>query len=418
MNPENIVPGPGPGPIPGPKPLPENPLVGTSNANPGVQGGSRTGVGVSGNSYGGIDGSPASDGVMGWGQNGVHGSSGALGGSGVFGENYGGGVGVSGSGEVGVKGSSSSGNGVVGQTQSGSRSSAGVSGVNTGQGPGVYGSSTNLDGVQGVSSSSQHAGVSGSNNSGGYGVWASSNANHGVYGQSQSPSNGNAGVCGVNTAQGPGVYGSSANWDGVHGDSQSSQHAGVSGVNQAAGIGVYGASNGEAGHFEGNVTINGTLTHNGDCSVNGTLTVKTDVVLLAAGQDCAEQFELNEADQLEPGTVVVIDRNGALRESHTAYDRKVAGIVSGAGTCRPGIVLGRRPSKAHAATVALVGRVYCKVDAHYSPIDVGDLLVSSETPGHAMRAGDAMRAFGAVIGKSLESLEAGRGLIPILVALQ
>lgn len=185
------------------------------------------------------------------------------------------------------------------------------------------------------------------------------------------------------------------------------------------GFGVFGASTkGDAGHFEGNVTINGTLTHNGNCSLNGILTVLNDVVLLSAGQDCAEQFELSEAKQLEPGTVVVIDRDGALRESHAAYDKKVAGVVSGAGPSRPGIVLGKHPSEPQSATVALVGRVYCKVDAQYSSIQVGDLLTTSTTPGHAMRADDPQKAFGAVIGKALRPLWSGQGLIPILIALQ
>ena len=68
--------------------------------------------------------------------------------------------------------------------------------------------------------------------------------------------------------------------------------------------------------------------------------------------------------------------------------------------------------------VALVGKVYCKVDARYSPVEVGDLLTTSPTPGHAMKADDPMKAFGAVIGKALDSLKAGQTLIPILVALQ
>jgi hypothetical protein len=68
--------------------------------------------------------------------------------------------------------------------------------------------------------------------------------------------------------------------------------------------------------------------------------------------------------------------------------------------------------------VALVGKVYCKVDASYAPIRVGDLLTTSPTPGYAMKADDQNRAFGAVIGKALASLGSGTGLVPILVALQ
>jgi hypothetical protein len=65
-----------------------------------------------------------------------------------------------------------------------------------------------------------------------------------------------------------------------------------------------------------------------------------------------------------------------------------------------------------------MGKVFCKVDASYAPIVVGDLLTTSPTGGYAMKAVDPLRAFGTVIGKALRPLQKGRGLIPILVALQ
>jgi hypothetical protein len=68
--------------------------------------------------------------------------------------------------------------------------------------------------------------------------------------------------------------------------------------------------------------------------------------------------------------------------------------------------------------IALMGKVYCKVDASYGAIEVGDLLTTSSTPGHAMKANDPMKAFGSVIGKALRPLDSGEGLIPILIALQ
>jgi hypothetical protein len=66
----------------------------------------------------------------------------------------------------------------------------------------------------------------------------------------------------------------------------------------------------------------------------------------------------------------------------------------------------------------LSGTAYCQVDARQEPIQVGDLLTTSATPGHAMKASDPLQAFGAVIGKALQPLPAGTGLIPILLALQ
>jgi hypothetical protein len=68
--------------------------------------------------------------------------------------------------------------------------------------------------------------------------------------------------------------------------------------------------------------------------------------------------------------------------------------------------------------VLWVGKVYSKVDARCSPVEVGDLLTTSGTPRHAMKAVDPWKAFGAVIGKALRSLRDGQGLIPVLVALQ
>ena len=149
---------------------------------------------------------------------------------------------------------------------------------------------------------------------------------------------------------------------------------------------------------------------------NGRIVVQQDIVL--AGADCAEAFEVADPRALDPGTVLIIGDNERLRESSEAYDKRVAGVVSGAGECRPGIVLGNDEQSRHnRAPVALMGKVYCKVDAQYAPLAVGDLLVTSPTPGHAMKAADPLKAFGAGIGKALHSLTEGQGLIPILIAL-
>jgi hypothetical protein len=141
-----------------------------------------------------------------------------------------------------------------------------------------------------------------------------------------------------------------------------------------------------------------------------------DITLTNA--DCAEEFDVEEGG-VEPGSVLVLsDEPGRLRLSDTPYDTRVAGVLSGAGDYRPAIVLDRQPEREGRRPVALVGKVWCRVEAESAPIGVGSLLTTSARPGHAMAATDRARAFGAVLGKALAPLAAGVGVVPVLVALQ
>ena len=114
---------------------------------------------------------------------------------------------------------------------------------------------------------------------------------------------------------------------------------------------------------------------------------------------------------------MVLGNEGTLSECQQAYDKRVAGVISGAGDYKPGIVLDKQTS-GNRQPVALMGKVFCKVDAQFGSVEVGDLLTTSCTPGHAMKTSDPTKAFGAVIGKALRPLLEGQGLIPILIALQ
>ena len=131
----------------------------------------------------------------------------------------------------------------------------------------------------------------------------------------------------------------------------------------------------------------------------------------------AETFAVAGED-IDAGTVVVISDEDTVRASSESYDPRVAGVVSGAGPLKPGVILAARPRDGKRCPLALAGRAWCKVDASYGAIAVGDLLTSSGTSGHAMKAADASRASGTIIGKALRGWGSGTGLIPILVVLQ
>lgn len=277
---------------------------------------------------------------------------------------------------------------------------AGVWGTNTADGPGVYGTSKSSDGVSGFGVNGVSGQSSGPNGSGILGTGGGGGSG--------------AGVTGLNLA-GTGVLGTDVSGTGVSGTSTTG--TGIIGTS-TTGIGVQGICKdpkGLAAKFTGKVHTDGDHEIVGDISVNNVNVLK-DVTL--AGGDCAEQFDTHGATSPEPGTIMVIDDGGKLRMSHGAYDKRVAGVVSGAGEYRPAIVLDRRASSEGRVSVALVGKVYCKVDADPASVTVGDLLTTSERPGFAMKATDPAQAFGAVICKALKPLGTGQDMIPILVALQ
>jgi hypothetical protein len=149
--------------------------------------------------------------------------------------------------------------------------------------------------------------------------------------------------------------------------------------------------------------------------------VKASVVQIT-GADFSEKFDVRETKgRLEPGKVVAIDPGnpGKLVLSTTAYDRRVAGILSGAGGINAGMLMGQPGTLADGDhPVALSGRVYVWADASNGPIVPGDLLTTSNVPGHAMKVTNHSKASGATLGKAMTGLSNGRGLVLTLVTLQ
>jgi hypothetical protein len=140
--------------------------------------------------------------------------------------------------------------------------------------------------------------------------------------------------------------------------------------------------------------------------------------IIFGNADCAEEFDLMAAEEGEAGAVMIMTGDAALAKCRAGYDKRVVGVVSGAGTFKPAIILDRQASASRRVPVAVLGKVFCKADAQYGRIETGDLLTTSPTVGHAMKAVDQLRSFGAVIGKALAPLSSGRGLVPVLIGLR
>ncbi len=153
----------------------------------------------------------------------------------------------------------------------------------------------------------------------------------------------------------------------------------------------------------------------GDVHASGNITGGT---VRATFQDVAEWVPSSE--QMPPGTVVIVSESAGntVAPSLAAYDTRVAGVVSAA----PGVLLGVESSSK--SKIATTGRVKVRVDATKDPIRLGDLLVTSDKPGVAMKSeplnlgGVKIHRPGTLIGKALEPLPNGQGEILVLLSLQ
>lgn len=249
---------------------------------------------------------------------------------------------------------------------------------------------------------------------GGVGVWGETSGGAGVVGKDDTGGDGvvgegRRGVVGKSPTY-QGVYGWSRDNAGLVGESDTF-HAvfGISkGLNNA---GIFGANTGGgwAGIFDGRVSVTGNLYIGGD--------------VRPTGADIAEEFDVEDGADVPAGCVVRLGDGGGLVPVDEAYDVRVLGVVSGAPGYRPGLVLDTVPdgtaehNSGQRSAIALVGKVMCRVDADRAPVRRGDLLTTSPTPGHAMRA-EPSRAVGSLIGKALGERLNGQGLVPVLVALR
>ena len=401
-------------------------VIGESQFDVGVYGQSSGGfgAGVGGSGVTGVFGQGGMVGVSGYTTNdnttGVLGTATGMSAKGVEGiaDNYGVagvsghatfGTGVIGEGETGVKGVGSVGHGVWGEGPTGvygtSQSGYGVWGTST-NGTAVFGEGRTC--VKGTSSTSYQFGVEGE----GY---------NGVYGRSTSLDG--CGGCFVNLDGGIALY--------AYGNGGAASRAALRVDNSKSGDGMAAYLTNNSGYANAHLQNSGNgevlvLQSNGGQFLRAVtdnwtpkFRLQYDGIGRAAnswqggGADFAEM--LPAAEGLEPGDVLVIGPEETLILSSEPYQFSVAGVYS----TQPGFVGGQPVEGEVAGTIplAIVGVVPVKVSAENGPIRPGDLLVTSSTPGYAMKAGPNPPQ-GTVIGKAMGKLEAGTGMIKMLATLQ
>jgi hypothetical protein len=320
--------------------------------------------------------------------------------------------------------------GVFGTTADG----IGVQGVHTatsGTNPGVWGETRSTAASAnaiyalvsstspGSSSAAVRAENRGTGNSG-IGVWASQAGNgYGVFGSA---------VAGI------GVYGVATTGNGVlavsAGTARDNAALRAYNTNSSGGIAAYVSNNSNysAAHFRnqgsGEVLYlqNGTglfikavnnAENDAKFTVDAAGNVRADGTFASPAADFAEL--LPAADGLEPADVLVIAPSGELAASFEPYQGSVVGVYS----TRPAFLGGSVDGDpAGHAPLAITGVVPVKVTAENGPIQVGDLLTTSSTPGHAMRCSGVEQCFGRTIGKAMRTHQEGAGTITVLLILQ
>jgi hypothetical protein len=329
--------------------------------------------------------------------------------------------------------------------------------ASSGGGVGVAGVSKSSDGVSGTSTSA--TGVEGQS-TGGIGVLGNSNVRGvvGTLGGSSCPAPGTTsnvviayGVGGCGGTLGLGVFGRSTGDGGVVGLYEGTTcggssnlptcgagctgQAGVVGCAGSDGDGVVGEISQPAGATPSKAAVAAVNTSGGNlflgisrgtrvARIDGSGKAYFDGGTQSSGADYADAFRVGGATRLRPGDVLTIDRRGGVELARSPDSPLVAGVYS----TKPAMLgVGDQPagsSLADEAPVALVGVVPTRVCAVNGPVRVGDLLTTSSIPGCAMLArpvvvdGVPIYRTGTILGKALQPLPSGKGLIEVLVTLR
>ena len=164
------------------------------------------------------------------------------------------------------------------------------------------------------------------------------------------------------------------------------------------------------------------LNNNTRFKVDGTTgNVFADGTFTPGGADLAEAFDVEgAADAYAPGDVLAISTTAdrTLARSAEAYSTLIAGVYA----TQPGVLLSENGIEGigdDQVPLGVVGVVPTNVTDEGGPIRRGDLLVTSSTPGHAMKGDPDKIRVGMVLGRALEDFSAsGQGRIQVLVNVQ
>ena len=293
--------------------------------------------------------------------------------------------------------------------------------ANSGYSVGINASNASTDGVTIYAQADATSGTT-------YGVWAKNYSSGGKAGNFHAESNTGTtyGVIGrSDSRQGRGVYGYAA-----------------AGTGDTEGVIAYARSNDgeafEAWHAGDSSTANIIVACSKvNCGSDSTKMkvlrnghVYADGSFHGGGADYADMLAVaDDVSKYEPGDVLVIEENAQLVLSDAANSTAVVGVHStdpamigdplgiwdGESVLRSEREILELLAKDR-VPVAMAGMVPVKVTAENGTIMPGDLLTTSSTPGHAMKATVFRR--GSIIGKAMTSLDGDEGVIQMLVMMQ
>jgi len=313
----------------------------------------------------------------------------------------------------------------------------GVYGVHAGNGYGVYGNSNTGTGVFGNSPS-------------GFGLYGTSSSGTGVFGESTSGNAASFNVSDVNNTndalfvnnagQGNSINSYSEQSNSILAVTNSASSSGLQAFNNAGGTGIWGITFGTSGPAlkatntaDGGTALQADLWGpTGDIAVfqlNGTNQARIDANgkgffnggTQNSGADVAESFDVEgNRSEYEPGDVLVISQSSdrTVEKSQTPYSTLVAGVYA----TKPGVLLSEKTNQTQIdmmIPMGVIGVIPTKVCLEGGVIKRGDLIVTSSTPGVAMKADPDKVKIGQVIGKALEDYSlTGIGKIKVLVSIK